>query len=307
MNARADRAVRILTGTAIVALLLVVASLVFIWWIGAWGIAFPSDHHDTRAPELPAAFGDGASLRVLVYSKTNAFRHKEGIPAAHALFDRLAAEHGWAVYHSENGALFDAEHLARFDVVVFANATGNTTSDAQDRAFETWIESGGGWVGLHAAGDGSHADWRWYQDAFIGGEFAQHILGPQFQEARVVVEDRAHPVTQGLPSEFRHVEEWYSWKTSARQHGFHVLLTVDESTYEPFIRFGGSETDIRMGDHPIAWSRCVGAGRAVYSAMGHRAEAYEDATIARLIANAVEWVGHPGENGCEAGATPERS
>ena len=125
---------------------------------------------------------------------------------------------------------------------------------------------------------------------------------------RVVVEDRAHPVTQGLPAEFEHEEEWYSWVASPRTLGFHVLLTVDESSYEPSIRIFGSETDLRMGDHPVAWWRCVGSGRALYATMGHWARAYENPPYAQLLENAIAWAGDraacaPGTaGGADAGA-----
>ncbi len=276
-----------------------VGSLVLVWWIGAWGILFPSERHDTTPPEITDDFGEGHSIRVLVFSKTNSFRHVEGISAAHALFDEIGERRNWAIYHSENSALFDADQLERFDVVVFASASGDHASDAQDLAFQRWLEGGGGWVGIHAAGDGSHAAWTWYANTLISGEYLGHILGPQTQEARVVVEAREHPVTRGLPSEFRHEEEWYSWDRGAREAGFDVLLTVDETTYEPWRRGLGLEEDIRMTDHPIVWSRCVKRGRAVYSAMGHWGAALETDYYSRLLENAVEWASGVGGAGCD--------
>lgn len=293
-----DLAQKIGFGALALSILVVVGSLGFIQWIGAWNIVFPSHVHETTPPEIAANFGEGARLRVLLFTKTNSFRHGDGIAGSTRLFGQLAKKRGWALFPSENSALFDAAHLARFDVVVFANASGDLLSDAQEQAFETWLEGGGGWIGIHAAGDGSHQAWSWYQDTLIGGLFTAHILGPQTQEARVVVENTSHPVTQGLPAEFRHSEEWYSWAESARARGFDVLLRVDESTYEPFQRFFGNERDLRMQDHPIVWSRCVGKGRALYSAMGHWANAYENPSYARLLENAVGWAGDPVLAGC---------
>lgn len=279
--------------TGIALFLLAALSLVVIHRVGAWYLVFPSEEHDATAPEIPADFGQGRSLRVLVFSKTNSFRHDDGIAGARRALDAIAARRGLALFHSENGALFTPELLSRFDVVVFSNASGDMLSDEQDRAFETWLTQGGGWIGLHAAGDLSHAAWAWYQQNLIGGHFIGHILGPQTQAARVVVEDREHAVTRDLPPEFTHEEEWYAWDQSARALGFHVLLTVDEASYDPRIRFMGSDTDIRMGDHPIVWWRCVGRGRALYSTMGHWGRAYANPPYAKLLENALVWAADP--------------
>lgn len=294
---------KIAIGIASLAALWVLGTLIFVWWIGAWGIVFPSDHYDTTPPEIAADFGQGSELRALIFSKTNSFRHNDGITGARQLFDELAERRGWAFFHSENSALFDAEHLARFDVVVFSNASGNMMSDEQDQAFQKWLEAGGGWIGIHAAGDGSHKEWTWYQDTLIGSPFTAHVMDPQTQEARVVVEDRDHPVTRGLPAEYQHSEEWYSWEQSARTHGMNVLLTVDESSYSPWSKMMGAERDLRMTDHPIVWWRCVGDGRALYTTMGHWADAYSTPNYAKLLENAVEWGGRSVGTEC-GGAKP---
>lgn len=277
---------RILIGLAITLVLFVAASLAAIRYIGAWNIVFPSSEHDTEAPTLPEGLARPA---VLLFTKTNSFRHKEAIPAGAARIEAIAGERGWGFFHTENGAVFDPALLARFDAVVFHNASGDMLSDEQEAAFQAWLEAGGGWLGMHAAGDGSHASWRWYHETLIGGEYDAHIMGPQFQEARVVVEDPAHPAVRGVPGEFLHTEEWYSWKSSAREHGLHVIATVDESSYEPMLRFMGEERSLRMGDHPVVWSRCVGKGRALYSALGHRAEAYETPEYKALLEGALAW------------------
>ena len=61
-----------------------------------------------------------------------------------------------------------------------------------------------------------------------------------------------------------------------------VLLRLDESSYVP----GGGA----MGaDHPIAWSRTVGAGRAFYTGLGHRAETFEDAAFQHHLVAALHW------------------
>ena len=152
---------------------------------------------------------------------------------------------------------------------------------------------------IHAAGDGSHADWTWYVDTLIGTPYIAHILNPQFQTARVVVEDANHPATRDLPSEWMHEEEWYSWERSPRGAGMHVLVTVDEHTYSPEIAIAGREQDLRMGDdHPMVWTSCVGRGRTIYAGFGHQAEAYETDTFRALFEGAIAWAARVEGDGC---------
>jgi hypothetical protein len=72
----------------LIALLLVI--LVLAIWIGprTYSALFPSHEHDTVAPAVPASFPLGA---VLVFSKTNGFRHNEAIAAGSTMFRELAA------------------------------------------------------------------------------------------------------------------------------------------------------------------------------------------------------------------------
>jgi type 1 glutamine amidotransferase len=277
---------RILIGAIALLGLATVAGLGTAWYVGAWRLLFPSHAHDSVAPELPAQLARPA---VLVFTKTNSFRHEDGIAAGAQLLQEIAARRGWGFFHTENGAVFNPEQLTRFDVVVFHNTSGDTLDAAQETAFQSWLEAGGGWVGTHSSGDSSHKEWQWYQDTLIGGLFTFHIMGPQFQEARVIVEDASHPAAAKLPAEFTHTEEWYSWEESARAKGFHVILSIDETSYEPYARMFGEEQDLRMGDHPVVWSRCVGKGRALYSTLGHGADAYRTAEHPLLLEGAVAW------------------
>lgn len=276
-------------------LLLVAVALAGIWYIGAWNILFPSAEHDAVSPQLPVNLESPA---VLVFSKTNQFRHKDGIEGGHEALRSIAAQRGWGSFHTENGAVFDAAMLEKFDAVVFLNATGDMLSQPQRTALRQWIEAGGGWLGIHAAGDGSHAAWPWYMENLIGAEFVAHIMGPQYQIASVVVDTPDHPVLAGLPSVWDHEEEWYSWKASPRVNGFTILATVDEDSYTPEVNWLGKHVDLRMGDHPVVWSNCVGTGRSLYAAMGHRAEAFEDPNFRQILTNGLRWLMGENAPGC---------
>ena len=68
--------------------------------------------YETEAPAMPAEIARPA---ILVFSKTNGFRHGDTIPVANALFAQFAKENGWGHFQTENGATFNREILSRFD------------------------------------------------------------------------------------------------------------------------------------------------------------------------------------------------
>ena len=278
---------RVIRGLLLLVMALAVVSLLVIWRVGGWNLVFPSHSHDTVAPVIPS---DLAAPAVLVFSKTNSFRHVEGIAGGARVLEAIARNRKWGMFHTENGAVFNATDLARFSVVVFLNASGDMLNSEQELALQNWVEAGGGWLGIHAAGDSSHAGWQWYRDNFIGADFTAHIMGPQFQRATVVLENHLHPVLRGLPDIWQHEEEWYSWEQSPRAENFTILAVLDEDSYTPVQRFMGNQRDLSMGDHPVLWSNCIGNGRSVYAAMGHRAEAFAQPQVNQGLDNALQWL-----------------
>jgi type 1 glutamine amidotransferase len=266
---------------------LVALALGLLWYIGAWNLVFPSADHDVVAPQLP---GELSAPAILIFSKTNAFRHKDGIAGGNRALTEIADARGWSVFVTENGAIFNGRDLDRFEVVIFQNASGDMLSNEQEMAFQQWLEAGGGWLGIHAAGDGSHAGWQWYMDELIGAEFTAHIMGPQFQVATVMTEQPGHPVNRDMEQSWQHEEEWYSWASSPRERGFSVLASLDENSYTPVQKLLGSERDLRMGDHPVIWANQVGQGRSLYSALGHRGEAFDSPQYRRILGNAISWL-----------------
>lgn len=255
---------------------------------GFWRI--PS--FDTEAPQVPAM----ERPAVLVFSKTNSFIHREAMPAAEAMFKRLGEEHGWSIYITENGAVHNPEDLALFDTVVWNNVTGNVLTDEQRKALAAWLENGGGWIGIHGAGDNSaEADWPWYREHLIGAEFIGHPMNPQFQEASIRIEAPDDPIVSHLGNSWVRTDEWYSFASSPRERGMQVLGNLDESTYSPML----FDKDIRMGeDHPIIWKNCVGEGRAFYSALGHTAESFSEAEHVEMLVRAVRWTAGMLSEGC---------
>ena len=244
-------------------------------------------HYETEPPALPTL----TSPSILIFSKTNGFRDDAQIEAANAALEELARQRGWSSYTTENAAVFNAAQLGRFKAVVWNNVSGDVLTPPQRAAFRTWIENGGGSVGLHGAGGDPSYKWRWYVDNLIGAQFIGHTLGPHIQRGRLMVEDRSHPASRGLDAEWIRNDEWYSFDKSPRAKGFHILVTLDEASYAPreIIPFI-VDKDLRMGrDHPMVWTHCVGNGRAFYSARGHPAAAYSEPKHMTMIEGAISW------------------
>ncbi len=255
--------------------------------------------YETTPPKLPDQIARPA---ILVFSKTNGFRHEEAIPAANAVFAGFAKDNNWGHFQTENGATFDPAILSRFDAVVFNNVSGDVFTPKQRQALKDFISNGGGFVGIHGAGGDMSYDWKWYVDTVIGAQFIGHPMDPQFQKATVRVADKSHPAMAELPEAWDRTDEWYSFEKSPRKPGVNILATLDESTYSPKGMFG---QDLVMGkDHPIIWWHCVGKGRVLYSALGHTAASYSEENYKTLLKGAVGWAVARDGKACDSAVIP---
>jgi uncharacterized protein len=243
--------------------------------------------YEAVPPVLPAQIGDTA---VLIFSKTNGFRDDPAIEASNAALSAIAKRHGWSAVVTENGAVFNSEQLRLFKAVVWNNTSGDVLTAEQREAFKNYLESGGSFLGIHGAGGDPEYSWRWYVETLIGAQFIGHTMGPHFQEATVRIEDNTHPATRDLGTSWVRTDEWYSFASSPRAKGYHVLASVDESTYHSFMNLPLSKPrDIHMVDHPVVWVHCVGNGRAFYSALGHSASTYAEPKHIQLLDGAMAW------------------
>jgi len=235
---------------------------------------------------------------MLVFDKITGYRDGPSVDSAATALQGIAGRRGWTLVTSDNGAVFNARDLGRFDVVVWNNISGDALTLPQRAAFQAWVRRGGGFAGMHGSGGDPVYFWSWYADDLLGARFKSHPGNPQFQEARVVVEAGDSGVTAGLGPEWRMTEEWYSFSTNPRATGAHVLATLDEATYSPV---GMNGMDLRMGDHPIAWTRCIGNGRSFYTAIGHRPESYVEPHSLQLLEQGIAWAAGKGSSRCVDG------
>ncbi|MDC6355010.1 MULTISPECIES: ThuA domain-containing protein [unclassified Robiginitalea] len=207
--------------------------------------------------------------KVLVFSKTTAFRHAS-IPSGIAAIQQLGANNNFTVDTTENAARFTEENLSQYSAVIFLSTTGDVLDAAQEAAFERYIQAGGGYVGVHAATDTEY-DWGWY-GRLAGAYFQSHPAGTPEADFHIV--DKGHPATEFFQDSVWHrTDEMYNFKNLNPE--VNVLITIDESTYE-----GGENGDY----HPMAWYHEYDGGRAFYTALGHTEESFsEDLFLQHLL------------------------
>lgn len=199
--------------------------------------------------------------KVLVFSKTAGFHHSS-IPAGIAAIQQLGKENGFSVDTTTDSTKFNKANLKQYNAVIFLSTTMNVLGDAEQDAFQKYIQSGGGYVGVHAATDTEY-DWPWY-NKLVGAQFKSH---PKQQEALLHVVDSTFIATKHLPREWKRFDEWYNFKNLQLDNNVHVLITIDESSYK-----GGENGNY----HPMSWYHEFDGGRAFYTELGHTDDSYKD-------------------------------
>jgi uncharacterized protein len=224
------------------------------------------------------------AFKVLVLYSTNVESdHVHFANDALAFFRALALKNNFTLDETTDWGRLNENELKKYRLVLWLNNFPQTPE--QRAAFEKYMEHGGGWLGFHVAGyNDETTKWPWFVDFMGGAVFYTNNWPPQ--PAKLLVDDRGHPVTRHLPVSFAAPSnEWYLWKPSPRLNkNVHVLVTLDPSNY-PI----GVKDVITDGDLPVVWTNAK--YRMIYMNMGHGDKIFTDATQNLLIAQALLWLG----------------
>jgi hypothetical protein len=222
-------------------------------------------------------------LKILAFSKTAGYRHG-AIPQSLIALGQLAEQNNWKIIATEEGEIFTPENLSSFDLVIFVHATKDILDAQQQEALKGYVENGGGLLTLHTGADTEY-DWGWYTRA-IGASFVGH---PPSQEGKLIIEDRSHPATAHFPdSTWVVTDEWYSFDRNPRED-VHVLISIDEDSYEVDDNRWFEGAQQRIGDHPLVWYRLVGKGKVFQTALGHEPELYHNPLFLQHLKGAILW------------------
>jgi len=207
------------------------------------------------------------------------------------------------VKHAKTDPDFKPDFTA-YDVVISNMGHGAAPwPEETQAAFEAWIKAGGGLVVIHAA-DNSFPSWpAWNEMIGLGGWGGRTEKdGPwvytneqgdlirdaaagrggshgQQHEFSVVVRDRTHPITQGLPAEWMHAKDELYDRLRGPALNMQLLATAwsDPGT-------GGSNRH-----EPMMFTVRYGKGRVFHTPMGHGDYSQECVGFITVLLRGAEW------------------
>lgn len=218
---------------------------------------------------------DHGDINILVFSKTTGWRH-ESISAGQKALLKLATDNGYGITLTEKAGYFTQENLEKYKAVVFLNTTETLFDDSQREAFRKYIQTGGGYVGIHSAADTEYG-WPWY-NKLAGAYFDNHPNNPNVRQAEVIVTDKNHPATKDLPGRWVRKDEWYNFRDF--NEDVNVIMKLNTDSYE------GSD---HPGNHPVAWYHEYDGGRAFYTALGHTSESFEEELFLKHLLGGIQF------------------
>jgi type 1 glutamine amidotransferase len=247
--------------------------------------------------------------KLLIFSKTNGFRHGS-IPVGAAALTLLGEKTGaYTAVHSEDDSLFEPDKLKEFDAVIMLNTTGDVfrprelpkDAAAKDAALERearlkqslvdFVKGGKGLAGVHSATDTYHR-WGAYND-MMGGTFAGH---PWHTKVPIKNLSPAHPLNEAFGGKgFDVTDEIYQFRAdTALPSDRRMLLSLDTDKMDV------SKGNRKDGQYPVSWVSTYGKGRTFYCSLGHRDEIYHNPAVLKHYLAGLQYV----FGDLEADATP---
>jgi type 1 glutamine amidotransferase len=217
--------------------------------------------------------------RVLYVTHSAGWKH-DVLPLSEKIFKEVGEKSGRLdVTATTDCSVLSGEGLKPYDAVALYTTGELPISDEQKAALLDFVRSGKGLVGIHSATD-TFYKWAEY-GRLIGGYFDGH---PWHQEVVVRVEDRRHPATRHLGASFKITDEIYQFKDFSRDR-VHVLMSLDTNSVD----LSGKGVRRADKDFALAWTSGYGRGRVFYTALGHRAEVWQDERFQRHLLGGLEW------------------
>jgi type 1 glutamine amidotransferase len=192
--------------------------------------------------------------------------------------------------------------FSNFDVIV-SNYNGKPWSDKTNKAFESYVAGGGGFVSVHAANN-AFPEWRDY-NRMIGlggweGRTEKHgpylYLNDQGKEVRdttpgsgghhgpqhefqVRTRDKKHPIMQGLPELWMHTKDELYDQLRGPAENLHILATA----------YADPKYDGTGRHEPMLMTLDYGKGRVFHTVLGHADYSMDCIGFITTLQRGTEW------------------
>jgi len=219
------------------------------------------------------SFAQQKKIRVLVVSGGHEFEHKP----FYDVFNSIPSITYDTLVQPQANALISSPEVNRYDVLVFYDMF-DLISPTQQEVYINLLTKGASMIFLHHALV-SYQNWPEFIK-IVGGQYHTHPVVVNGDTLRasyehdvnipVKVEDKKHPVTQGI-SDFEIVDEVYG--------DVEILGSVKpllSTTHPKSMRY-------------LAWINHYGNSDVLYIQLGHGPSGYSNPNFRKLIQQAIEW------------------
>lgn len=212
------------------------------------------------------------TFKMLVYSKTAAFRH-DSIANGIAMLQTIATEQGFTVKATETNEDITPEGLKQYEIIFFMNSTGDIFNATEQKTFEDWMTTqNGAMAGTHSATDTENG-WAFYSE--VTGQYYDGHGNANTSDTIKFEDSQANfPAVKGIPNPWQRNEEWYKFNKYQQW-----------SVKPGFIVLGRKSADTQ----PITWAREWGNFRSFYSAIGHDKSVFTDPVVKKHITGGIMW------------------
>ncbi len=185
---------------------------------------------------------------------------------------------------------------------VLSNYNGDLWPEPVQRDLEAYVSRGGGLVIVHAANN-AFPEWEEFNKmiglGWRGASYGNRVTvdadgkvvetpkgeGPgaghgSQHDFAVVMRDRAHPVTQGIPAEWMHVKDELYHGQRGPAASMHILATA----------FAAKSTGGTDAHEPMVWWIPYGKGKVFTTVMGHAEISMKCIGFQTIVDRGTEWV-----------------
>jgi type 1 glutamine amidotransferase len=280
-------------------------------------MALVANHPKAEAPpagaweKITAALPNEAAAKpvkprkLLVFSATAGFRHASIATGKVALTELGKKTGAFEAVVSDDLAHFEPDAIQQFDAICFLSTTQDIFSphpevlkkmndqekqQAQEKSMRLrkslmdFVESGKGFVGIHAATDTLYNMPEYGR--MIGGYFDGHPWTAD-KEVQIDIEkgQEKHPLNAMFDGKsLRFNEEIYQHKAPYDPALMHTLLRLN---VEQSAQVSGMKR--QDGHYGVSWARHQGKGRVFYCSLGHNHEIYWHSQVLRHYLSGIQW------------------